>query len=256
MDIEYINQLKINKKSAVPIYYQIAKLFEELIYKGEFKPGDSLPPEHQIAEFFQISRMTVRRAISELITANLVYAQKGKGTFIAEPKLDDIIFELGDFHEEIQKKNMTPRSKLLGVKIVRANKTLSKKLAIPLDTSCLYFSMVLTADNEPLVYEKKNIEYIKQKPILETELKDPSLTNLAVLHGEHFPTMSKRILHASIVTEEEAKVLKVEPNTPVFVVEQTIYNSAKKPVGWGRSVYRGDKYKITSYLGWSTNTIK
>ena len=256
MELKYLSKSKIDKGSVIPIYFQIAKLFEEYIFEGILKPGDALPPEHEIAETFEISRMTVRRAISELITAGLVYARKGKGTFVAEPRLDDVIFELGDVHKDISEKGMKPSSKLLGVRIVRANKILANKLEVPIGTNCLYFSLVLSADNEPLVYEKKYVKYTKQKPILETELKDPSLSNLAVTHGDHFPTTSKRVLHASIVTEEEAAILEVELNTPVFVVEQTIYDTDKKPVGWGKSIYRGDKYKLTSYIGWSTNKIK
>lgn len=256
MDIKCIDQSKLDKQSVIPIYYQIAKQFEEYIHDGRLKPGDALPPEHELAEFFLISRMTVRRAISELITAGLVYAQKGKGTFVAEPKLNEATFELGDFHEEIRKKGMTPSSKLLGVRIVIANKNLSQKLEVPLGTNCLFISLVLMANNEPLVYEEKYVKYIKQKPILEVELKDPSLANLAVMHGSHFPTTSKRILHASIATEEEAEKLEVAPNVPVLVVEQTLYDSNKKPVGWGKSIYRGDKYKLTSYIGWSANDIK
>ncbi|MBZ4687085.1 MAG: GntR family transcriptional regulator [Clostridia bacterium] len=256
MELQRINKEKVDKNSVIPIYYQIFKLFEEYIIKGKLKPGEALPPEHEIAETFEISRMTVRRAISELINAGLVYSQKGKGTFVAKPNLNQVIFELGDFHEEITKKGMTPSSKLLGVRIVKADKILSNKLEVPIGTNCLYFSLVLSADNEPLVYEKKYIKYSKQKPILETELKDPSLSNLAVLHGDHFPTTSKRVLHASIVTEEEASILEVELNTPVFVVEQTIYDFDKKPVGWGRSIYRGDRYKLTSYIGWFANTSK
>ncbi|MCK5687441.1 GntR family transcriptional regulator [bacterium] len=251
-----IKQLKIDKKSALPIYYQIVKLFEECIFTGVYKPGDALPPELEIAEIFEVSRMTVRRAISELINQKLVIAKKGKGTFVEQPKLDDISFELGDFHEEMFKKNMTPRSKLVGVKIVRANKSISAKLEIPLNTRCLFFSTVISADDEPMVFERKTIKYTKQKPILETELKDPTLVDLAVIHGESFPTISKRVLHVSIVREDEVKILNVKPNTPVFVIEQTIYDSSKKPVGWGRSIYRGDKYKITSISGWSKDSIK
>ncbi|SFG54214.1 GntR family transcriptional regulator [Desulfotomaculum arcticum] len=256
MDNKLISQLKIDKNSVIPIYYQIAKMFEGYIYEGKLKPGEVLPPEHEIAENFGISRMTVRRAISELINLGLVFTQKGKGTFVSEPKLNDVTFELGDFYEETSKKGMTPSSTLLGVRIVRANKTLSEKLAVPLGTSCLYFSLVLAADNEPLVYEKKYVKYTKQKPILEVELKDPSLSSLAVTHGSHFPTTSKRVLHASIATKEETSVLEVKENTPVFVVEQTVYDAEKKPVGWGKSVYRGDRYKLTSYIGWSANNIK
>jgi len=245
----------IDKYSIIPIYYQLAKILEKYILDGKLKPGEALPPEHEIAEKFGISRMTVRRAISELIAVGMVYSQQGKGNFVARPKLDDFAFELVNFYEEIQKRGMKPSTKLLGVKIVRADKLLAEKLEIKLNTSCLYFRLVLSADDEPLVYENKYVVYTKQKPILETELKDPSLSSLAIIHGDHFPIISKRVLQASIVTEEEALILGTGLNTPVFVVEQTVYDTEKKPIGWGKSIYRGDRYKLTSFIGWSVDDI-
>ncbi len=256
MKTYYDETEKIEKNSVLPIYYQLAKILERDIYEGKLKPGETLPPEHEIAEKYEISRMTVRRAISELITAGMVYAQKGKGTFVAKPKLDVVIFELKDFHEEIIKRGMKPNVKLLSVKIVRANQEIAKKLEVPLNTRCLYFRLLMTANDEPLIYENKYVVYTKQKPLLEQELKDPSLSNLATLHGDHFPIMSKRVLHASLVTAEETRVLGVVPNTPVFVVEQIIYDADKKPIGWGKSVCRGDRFKFTSYIGWSMNNLK
>lgn len=245
----------IDKYSVIPIYYQLAKILEKCILDGRLKPGEALPPEHEIAEKYGISRMTVRRAISELIGVGMVYSQKGKGNFVARPRLDDFVFELVNFFEEIQKKGMKPSSKLLGVKIVRADELLARKLEVEINTTCLYIRMVLSADDEPLVYENKYVIYAKQKPILETELKDPSLSNLASTHSDHFPIISKRVLQASIATEEEALILGTDLNAPVFVVEQTVYDTLKRPIGWGKSIYRGDRYKLTSYIGWSVDDI-
>lgn len=252
MEIKFDDESgKLDKNSVLPIYYQLAKIIEKEICEGRINPGEALPAEHELAEKYEISRMTVRRAISELINAGMLYAQKGKGTFVAKPRLEEGFFELKDFHDEIRKRGMKPSAKLLGVKIVRANELLAKKLDIPLETRCLYFRLLLSANDEPLIYENKYVVYSKQKPLLETELKDPSLANLATLHGAHFPTMSKRILHASVVTEDEASVLGVEQYTPVFVVEQTIYDADKKPIGWGKSICRGDRFKLSSYIGWA-----
>jgi GntR family transcriptional regulator len=245
----------IDKYSIIPIYYQLAKILEKHILDGRLKPGEALPPEHEIADKYGISRMTVRRAISELIGVGMVYSQKGKGNFVARPRLDDFVFELVNFYEEIQKRGMKPSSKLLGVKIVRAGELLARKLEVEINTTCLYIRLVLSADDEPLVYENKYVVYTKQKPILEAELKDPSLSNLASTHGDHFPIISKRVLQASIATEEEAAILGTGLNTPVFVVEQTVYDTGKRPIGWGKSIYRGDRYKLTSYIGWSVDDI-
>jgi len=249
-----IDDEKIDKDSVVPIYYQLAKIIENKILTQSIKPNEKLPPETKIADIFDISRMTVRKAISELVDAGMVYSEKGKGTFVSEPQLEDMTFELKDFHEEISKRGMKPRSRLLNVEMVRADDLLMKKLNISRNTKCLYFCLLISADNEPLIYENKYVVYRKQEPILESELKDSSLSDLASLNGE-YPVMSKRILHASVTTEKEANILGVQTNTPVFVVEQILYSDEKKPVGWGRSVCRGDRFKFTSYKGWSMDSI-
>ncbi|GAV25202.1 GntR family transcriptional regulator [Carboxydothermus islandicus] len=245
---------QIDKNSVIPVYYQLARIIERDIFEGRLKPGDAIPPENELVRRYGISRMTVRRAIAELINSGLVYTQKGKGTFVAKPQLENMVFELGDFHEEIKKRGMKPGIKLLGTKIVRADELLAKKLEIPLNTTCLYLRLLISANDEPLIFENKYMVYTKKKPILELELKDPSLanfSNLVAAHGESFPVVSKMVLHASVVTEEEAEVLGVKLNTPVFVVEQTLYDSMRRPVGWGKSVFRGDRFKFTSYVGWT-----
>jgi GntR family transcriptional regulator len=245
------NEDNINKNSVIPIYYQLLKLIERQIYDGKFVPGEMLPPEHDLAAKYGISRMTVRRAISELAQNDLVYTQKGIGTFIAKPKLENIVFEINNFQDEIRKSEMHPSTKLIDVKIVKADASLAKKLEIELGVRCLNIRVQLSADGEPLVYENKFVIYTKQKPILETELNDPSLSKLASAHCDDLPVISKRILHASLAMSEEAKHLGIAKGAPVFVVEQTIYSPDKKPIGWGTSVYRGDKYKLTSYTGWT-----
>lgn len=94
----------IDKSSVIPIYYQLFKLLEEQIRRGDLKPGEAIPTEHEISSHFEISRMTVRRAIAELVSAGMVYAQQGRGTFVATPKLDNIVFELNDFNQEIKQR--------------------------------------------------------------------------------------------------------------------------------------------------------
>ena len=246
-----IHEEVIDKSSVIPIYYQLFKLIEEQIRRGDLKPGESLPTEHEISLRFEISRMTVRRAISELVAAGMVYAQQGKGTFVATPKLDNIIFELNDFNEDIKQRGLHYKTTLLEAKIIRANTELRAKFQVGEEYKrFLYFRTVLSAEDERLSYEVKYTIYSKSKPILESELKDPSLPSLIVAHTEYMPMSSKKVLQVGVCTEEEAVILGIAPNSPVFLIEQTIYDQELKPVGWSKAVYRGDRYKLTSYDGW------
>ena len=244
-------EVSIDKSSVIPIYYQLYKLMEEQIRRGVMKPGEALPTENELATRFEISRMTVRRAISELVSAGMVYAQQGRGTFVAKPKLDNIIFELNDFNEEIKLRGLNYKTTLLEAKIIRADETLRTKFEISEEhKKFLYFRTVLSAEDERLSYEVKYTIYSKSKPILETELKDPSLPGLIAVHTEYVPVSSKKVLQVAACSKEEALILGIAPNAPVFLIEQTIYDPELRPVGWSKSVYRGDRYKLTSYDGW------
>jgi GntR family transcriptional regulator len=246
----------VDKNSIIPIYYQLFKYFEKQIRNGRLQPGDALPTEMEIAARYDISRMTVRRAISELTSAGMVYTQKGKGTFVARPRLDSVVFNLNNFFDEIKQKGMNPHAELLEARIIKADEKLAQRLGIEVNTRCLYFRIVITADGEPLAYETKYTIYSKQTPILESQLIDPLLSRLAAAHSDSIPSSSKKVLMVSKATEDEAEVLGVTSGLPVFFMSQTIYDADSKIIAWGKTIYRGDRYKLISYEGWNVEDIK
>jgi GntR family transcriptional regulator len=232
------------------------KYYEKQISDGVLKPGDALPTEMEIVENLGISRMTVRRAIAELSIAGMIYTQKGKGTFVAKPELDSVVFDLNNYYEEIKQKGMSLYTKLLEAKIVKADKLTAKRMNVELNTRCLFFRMVTMADGEPLTYEAKYTVYSKRKPTLESELRDPSLSNLAAVHSDSVPASARKILIASKAINEEPAILGIDPDSPVFVMVQTIYDAYNKIIAWGKSIFRGDRYKLVSYDGWNVAAIK
>lgn len=244
-------EASIDKNSVIPIYYQLAKLLEGQILRGELRPGEALPTESEISAHFEISRMTVRRAISELISAGMVYAQQGKGTFVALPKLNNVVFELDNFNRELQQHGLEMKTTLLSAHIVRANEQLEKifQLHDP-NTRFLYFRTALSAEKERLAYEMKYIIYTKSKPLLESILNDPTLSALVTANSDVLPVSSKKVLQVSVTNKEESSILGIGINAPVFVIEETLYDIELKPVGWSKSIYRGDRYQLTGYDGW------
>lgn len=246
----------LDKKSIIPIYYQLRKLFERQIRSGELQPGDMLPSETEIASHFNISRMTVRRAIADLLSSGMVYTEKGKGTFVARPRLDKVVFDLNNYYDEIKQKGLLPYAELLETSITKADAKMAKKFGIAENTRCLYFRIIITASGEPIAYETKYTVYAKNTPILESQLKDPLLSRLAEAHSDRVPTSSKKTLMVSTATEEEAKVLDVSPGIPVFFMIQSIYDVDNNIIAWGKSVFRGDRYKVTSYEGWNVKEIR
>ncbi len=92
----------IDKNSPIPIYYQLELQIRQFIESEQLQPGDILPSEREFTEKYNISRMTVRQAINNLVSEGLLYRQKGKGTFIAEQKFEQDLSGLTSFSEDMK----------------------------------------------------------------------------------------------------------------------------------------------------------
>lgn len=246
---------KIDKNSFVPIYHQLFKHFEKLINTGELAPGDVLPTEMEFSEQLDISRMTVRRVISELAATGMVYTIKGKGTFVAEPKLDEVTFNLNQQLENPELNGEIITS-LLECRIVKTDEKISKRLGINTGTRCLFCRMLTKNNNIPMLYKTVYSLYTKKAPVIENQLKDMSLTSIALHHSKNNPSRTKRVLMSSGARYDEPEVLQIKPGAPVFFMTETVYDRDNKTIAWGKSIYRGGKYRFVSYSGWNLEALK
>ncbi|WP_258040952.1 GntR family transcriptional regulator, partial [Lysinibacillus sphaericus] len=78
----------LDKNSHIPIYIQIEEILKQRIYLEEYKIGENIPSERELSVQFDVSRMTVRQSITNLVNSGLLYREKGRGTYVANPKLE------------------------------------------------------------------------------------------------------------------------------------------------------------------------
>ena len=105
--------MTLDKRSPVPLYYQLVEQIREQIRGGELRPGDQLPPERVLSEQHGISRMTVRQAVASLVREGALVARHGLGTFVAEPKLTYDALHLLGFTEEVIRRGGTAVSQVI-----------------------------------------------------------------------------------------------------------------------------------------------
>ena len=102
----------IDFDSPIPYYIQLIEMLKEKINQDELKPGDQIPSEPELCEMYGISRTVVRQALKEMEYEGLIYRRKGKGTFVAEPKISESLVqkltgELSEkFYEQISTDTM------------------------------------------------------------------------------------------------------------------------------------------------------
>ena len=211
---------RIDPADFSPAYYQLAQILRGKIMGGELHPGDRIPSEEELGEEYGLSRMTVRRAIATLSEEGLLRGERGRGTFVVEPKVDGGLFLIPDFHEEMRNRGISTRVRLLGVKAVRAK--------------------------EPLVFDRKYILYDKTQPLLEEELGHGSTTELFSGSSELRPVRAELNLTATILSAREAELLASREGAPAFCMEQLLYAANDLRVVWGLMNYRGDRFSFAS----------
>ena len=120
----------INKNSPIPIYHQLLEYIKSKIATGEYPADELIPSEREFSEKFQISRMTVRQALNNLVQEGIVYRQKGKGTFVSRQKVEKRISRLNSYTEEMIERGLKPSSRLVQFDILKSDKALSNILKI------------------------------------------------------------------------------------------------------------------------------
>lgn len=92
----------LEKNSHIPIYIQIEEIIKQRIYLEEYKIGETIPSERELSAQFDVSRMTVRQSITNLVNSGLLYREKGRGTYVANPKLEQPLKGLTSFTEDMR----------------------------------------------------------------------------------------------------------------------------------------------------------
>jgi GntR family transcriptional regulator len=235
----------IKKNSPIPIYYQLGEIIKDLIEKGELKPGDSLPAEREYAEKFQISRMTVRQAFTELVNDGYLHRIQGKGTFVAErsEKIEQTLRGLTSFTEDMKVRGLKPESRLINFEIIPATKLIADQLGIQEYGPVYEIKRIRLADDEPMALETNYISANFIKGLTE-QIVNQSLysyiedqLNLRIDHAS-------QVIESSIANQLEADYLKIQSGAPVMLIQRNTFLKDGTPVEFVKSSYRADRYKF------------
>jgi GntR family transcriptional regulator len=233
----------INKNSPIPLYYQLEEHIIQLIEKGDLRPDDALPPEREYAEKFQISRMTVRQAYTELVNKGYLYRLQGKGTYVAERKIEQPLQGLRSFTEEMKVMGMEPGSQLIHFETNAAAGYIAQQLSIPESALVYEIKRVRTADGVPMAIETTYIPADLLQGITE-DIVNQSLYAYIQEQLKLSIASGSQVIESSIASQNEAKLLQISKGAPVMLIEFTTYLENGVPVEFVKSVYRADRYKF------------
>lgn len=233
----------INKNSPIPLYYQLEEFIKELIEKGELRPGDALPPEREYAEQYQISRMTVRQAFTQLVNQGYLYRLQGKGTYVAERKIEQPLQGLTGFTEDMKARGMVPGNQLIGFTIIHPPSKIAAELAIPESEPVYEIKRIRLADGVPMAIETVYMSANLIKGLTE-QIVNQSIYSYIEGHLNLKIDRASQVIESSIASPNEAKLLKISKGAPVMLIHRNTYLKDGTPVEYVHSAYRADRYKF------------
>jgi GntR family transcriptional regulator len=232
----------LDKKSPIPVYFQLKNIIKEDIEKRNLKPGDSLPSEREYCENFGISRMTVRQALKELESEGIIVRERGRGSFVAIPRIEQE--GLMSFTEMVKARGMKPETEIVEfLKIPAGN--LSATLGIKDEDNIFKITRARKADGIPVALETV---YIPEEFVPDIEEKDLTGSLYNILKDEYGMEIkgSKTSFSATTSTPFLEELLKLEEPMPLLKVESV--NFATGLIYYEVSYYRSDQFKITVNL--------
>lgn len=238
----------MSKHDHSPLYAKVERALAADIADGTIPPGGRLPPEDRLIERFNVSRTTVRKAIENLVSRGQVEIRRGKGTFVAQPKITQELTELTGFVEDMLALGRTPTAQLLDKQIVPADADVARQLAVPPGCLVMRIQRVRLADGVAISFDETYLPREIGEKIVTHDLDAEPIFSLLEDKYDLPLTGAEYRLEAVIATPDVARALAVDPGSAVFLIERTSYTEKHRPIDYEKLHYRGDLISFVTRL--------
>ena len=233
---------------ASTLYARIEEAIATEIAHGEYRPGDQLPTEDALLERFQVSRITVRRAIQNLVNRGMLEIRRGLGTFVLTPRIEAELTKLTGFVEDMNAAGRKARARVIGKGIVAAAARVAERLQLAKGTKVMQIKRVRLADGTPISFDETYLPLPLGKQIVHKDLRlHPIFTLLEEEYGVPLVEAEYQ-LEAVSANEAVAEALQVKAGSPIFQIERTSMTTGNQPVDYEVLSYRGDLVRFTTKL--------
>lgn len=235
----------IDFSSNIPYYIQLIELLKGKISSREWKPGDQILSEPELCDVYGVSRTVVRQALREIELEGLVIRKKGKGTFVAEPKIDESLAQkLTGFYHDMVERGLTPVTQVLNQAVVPASKLVSEYLKIPLDTPVIQLRRLRSINDDPIVLVTSYLPYSLCPQVATHNFTDQSLYEFLENSCGLLITHGRRYIEAALANESEAELLQIEPGDPLLSLNSVSFLEDDTPVEYYHALHRGDRSRF------------
>ncbi|MCU0560650.1 MAG: GntR family transcriptional regulator [Desulfobacterales bacterium] len=234
---------ELDPSSYVPLYHQLKEVLKSRIGAGEWKTGQMIPSENELAAAFDISAGTVKKALFELVRDGVVVRRQGKGTFVARPSFKRSFFRFFRHGAGQNSEDVIPVSRVLFSGTAAPPVRVREALNLSADSRCLLITRIRSLGGTPLMYEHI---HLPRKIFKGFEKIDISQELLYPIYDSRYNTpivWAEEFLEPRLAAGEVAGHLGLAKGAPLIYIERIAYTFGDLPVEFRRSYGRGDRFR-------------
>lgn len=243
-------------KKGTPRHAQISQWLRSQIEKGTYGIDEKLPSENELAKKFDVSRVTIRRALQSLESDSIIYRCQGLGSFVSDERATHDLVKLTDFNEDMAKAGLEPSSVVQKFETVDAPDWLPPLLDIDEGSKVLQVDRLRLGDDEPVAFDSTWLPILYGQLLNKKDLTESTIYRLLEKNYDIPVIRGCYKLSAEVANEKLASDLKVHQNSPLFVIDRLSYTIGDKALYYQKRYYRNDKvvYEMTLERAPGSNT--
>lgn len=233
-------------KMKEPVYRIIENDIKDKLKLGVLKQGDMIPSENELKDMYNVSRMTVRQALNNLVNEGYLYRHKGKGTFVSSTKIEKKIQGLLSFTEEMKRMNKRVHNRIISIEVLPANAEVCAKLFLNPNEEVYLAQRVRYADDIPVLYEELYCPKAIMKNLEGDAMEGSFYTYIEEVLGLKI-SYSIQNIEAKLATDQIADYLEVNEDSPILYITLNSFLDNGRPFEYVKSYYRADQYRFVQH---------
>ena len=237
--------MELNRsKGGSPLYFQIKNIIQEQIENEEYSIGDILPSEKQLQEKYNVSRATIRQAVSELVNMGYLQTLRGIGTTVVYKKIDENTKQVISFSEEMAQHGIIMKTTYCVLSKIPADKRIANRLAVNEGDDVYELIRVRSIKDSPLVYSSTYLRAELDLPMDSNTYVDSLYSFLKEERNVQI-TKGQDSFEATLANDETSGFLKIPMASSVLKRTRKTFNQDNSILEYSICFYPGDRYKYT-----------
>lgn len=228
-----------------PVYKQVRDIILEKINNKEFLPGEAIPSEYELAEAYGVSRVTIRSALLDLQREAILQSIQGKGVFVLGDPVNRNLDSLTGFTRSIKELDKNPKNNLVNSFVRKAGPFFADLFKINEEDEIHYIKRISSVDKLPTALEEIYVPTEILPNLMKINTNDFSMYDIYDYYGIKV-SYAEQALEVTKLDKNEARLLNINEQTPVFLLKCVTYGNDNKPIEFSLSYVNGEISRFRS----------